>query len=289
MELLGTGLSGLVGSRIVEILSPRYSFTDLSRKTGVDITDEQSLCRHIYISPAPWLLHFAAYTDVQGAEQERMSGRESLAWKVNVEATKTIVGICRKTGKYLIYLSTDYVFDGKKNSYTERDIPNPLGWYGVTKCEGEKLVAALGKQASIIRISTPYRSRPAGKKDFVHKIIETLESGQRVTAPHDQFFSPTFIDDIACSIDAIVMQAKQNVYHVVARSALTPFDAALHIARTYHLNSKNVVPISFEAYCAKRAPIPKQAILKHATIETLGVILHSFEEGIDSVKQQEAG
>ena len=76
----------------------------------------------------------------------------------------------------MLYISTDYVFDGTKDEYTEDDTPNPQGFYAETKCKGEDAVRELGNMGLIIRIANPYRAHPIGKKDFVHKMKERLEA-----------------------------------------------------------------------------------------------------------------
>lgn len=218
MNILGTGLSGLVGSRVTELLSPDFTFENLSLETGVDITDKKSVDMYFAKSDAPWVFHMAAYTDVQGAEKERGLAEKSTAWKVNVLATQNIADNCRKLGKKLLYIDTDYAFDGKKKSYSEDDVPSPLGWYALTKSEGAKRVLALGNLGLVIRISNPYRAHPVGKKDFVHKMLERMLSRQQVAAPADQIFAPTFIDDIGRALRVLVRLGANGIYHVVGSS-----------------------------------------------------------------------
>ena len=103
MKILGTGLSGLVGSRVTQLLSPDFTFENLSLETGVDITDQKSVTKRLEQSGAPWVFHMAAYTDVQGAEKEK-----DIAWKVNVLATSHIANTCNKLNKRLLYIDTDY-------------------------------------------------------------------------------------------------------------------------------------------------------------------------------------
>jgi len=95
MNIIGTGLSGLVGSRVVELLGSRHTFEDLSLDTGVDITNPSTVEERIKKSDAQWVFHFAAKTDVDGAEKERSLGENSPTWIVNVTATENIVSICR--------------------------------------------------------------------------------------------------------------------------------------------------------------------------------------------------
>ena len=287
MNILGTGLSGLVGSRIVELMSPEFSFENLSLETGVDITKKESVDSYFDHSDASWVFHMAAYTDVQGAESDRPKGEESAAWKVNVLATEHIVENCRKSGKKLLYVDTDYAFDGKKSSYTEADTPNPLGWYAKTKYEGAKRVIAMGSQGLIIRISNPYRAHPVGKKDFVHKILERLQGNGTVTAPTDQIFTPTFIDDIAYALITLIKADASGIYHVAGGNGLSPFDAAIAIAETFMCNKTLVTPSAFKEMFVNRAPAPQYAFLKNDKIRSLGITMRTFVSGLQEVKKQE--
>lgn len=282
MNIIGTGLSGLVGSRIVTLLSD-YTFENLSLETGVDITDKQVVEKRIFQSDAPWVFHFAAVTDVDGAEKERGQGTRGKTWTVNVTATEHVVGACKRAGKRLLYISTDFVFDGKKKSYSEEDVPKPGGWYAITKYEGEKRVAALSAQSLIIRIANPYSAYPGGKKDFVHKIIELLQNGQTIKAPADQIFVPTFIDDIAGAIDRLVRNGSSGIFHVVGSTALSPFDAAVEITRRFGFSDTKVKKTTFKEYFSGRAPRPLRAALKNDKITGLGVHMSSFDEGLEKV------
>lgn len=282
MNIIGTGLSGLIGSRIVELLSPRFSFEDLSLDTGLDITNERVVHERITKSDAPWVFHFAAKTDVDGAEKERALRTKSPTWIVNVIATEHVVSVCRETGKRLLYLSTDYVFDGTSSEYREDATPKPQGWYAVTKYEGEKRVATLGDCALIVRIANPYGSG-GNKPDFMHKIIEKLNSGQALKAPTDQLFIPTFIDDIANALGILVEHNASGVYHVVGTQALSPYEAAKKIAAAYDLDVSLVGETLFKEYFRRRAPRPKRAVLKSDKIAKFGIQMHSFDEGLELI------
>jgi dTDP-4-dehydrorhamnose reductase len=285
--ILGTGLSGLVGSRIVELLKKEYSFENLSIETGVDITNQALVEKRIAESSAPWVFHFAAYTDVQAAEKEKDKGTESISWKVNVEATKNIASICQAMGKHVLYLSTDYVFDGTASSYDEDAIPNPQGWYAKTKYEGEKIIKNLSSLGLVVRIANPYRANPTGKKDFVHKVLERLQQGLPISAPGDQQMTATFIDDLALAVQKLIGINASGIYNVPGKNSFSPYDGAITIASQYGLDTTNVSKTSFEAYFAGRAPIPQNGILIHDKIESLGVLLHTLEEGVIRMKQME--
>jgi dTDP-4-dehydrorhamnose reductase len=288
MKVLGTGLSGLVGSRIVELLSD-YTFENLSLETGVDITDKDQVDSYFEHSDAPWVFHFAAYTNVQEAEKQRASGESSIAWKINVQATQTIIGNCKKYRKKLLYIDTDYAFDGKKKEYTEEDVPNPLGWYAITKYEGAKRVQSLGKDSLVMRIANPYRAHPVGKMDFVHKMLERLQNKQSIVAATDQLFVPTFIDDIAWAIKKLISTNAYGLYHVVGSTALSPFDAANTIADVFHCDKMLITPTTFAHMFQDRAPAPQFAALRNDKIQALGVAMKTFKDGLIEVKRQENG
>jgi len=287
MDIIGTGLSGLVGSRVVSLLSPKYSFTDLSKETGVDLLDFPQVRDIITGSCAPWVFHFAAYTNVQDAEAEKHRDKESISWKINVFGTENVVNICRDTGKKLLYISTDYVFDGTKDQYDEEDRPNPISWYGRTKYEGERLVRALGKESIIIRIANPYRSNPTGKMDFVHKMLERMRNGSEISSPTDQIFTPTYIDDLAIAIDMLVEAHTSGIFHVVSMDGITPYEAAKATATEFGFPDAHIKPVLYDQYFFGKALPPKHALLKHGKIDLYGIGLHTFQEGLHMVKQQE--
>ena len=139
MKIFGTGLSGLLGTRIVELLQATHAFSDNSRANGVDITDSEQIRKAINSSDAEVVLHLAAYTNVKAAELERDLGEQSESWKINVIGTENVARACKEAGKKLIFTSSDMVFDGEntpEGGYTEEAKPHPLSWYAKTKYEG---------------------------------------------------------------------------------------------------------------------------------------------------------
>ena len=289
MNIIGTGLTGLVGSRIVELLSPRYAFTNMSLDTGVDITDREAVTSRIESDMvSPWVLHLAAYTNVQQAELDKPLGTESAAWKVNVEATQTIVDACKKTGKKLIYIDTDYAFDGMQKSYTEEDTPHPLCWYAETKSEGATRVLSLGKQGIVVRISNPYRAHPVGKTDFVHKMLERMNQGLPINAPKDQLFVPTFVDDLSTVVDGLIKHDASGIYHAVGSTPVSPFEAATIIAQAFGKDPSNIHETTFKEYFQNRAPTPQYAVLLDTKLSRYGITMHGFKEGIGIIVDQES-
>lgn len=284
-SILGTGLSGLVGSRIVELLSPQFDFEDLSLDTGVDITNKDQVFEKVRSSQARWIFHLAAKTDVDGCEEDKPLGERGDAWKINVEGTRNIVEAAAETGKRVLCISTDFVFDGTKETYTEEDKPSPINWYGVTKYEGEKIVLK-NKQNIVVRITYPYRAKNPAKRDFVHVVIDRLTKGQITPMLTDHYFSPTFIDDLAHAVNALIANHIPGIYHVVGGSSLSPSEAGYTIARTFNLPDKYIVRTTIAEYFKDRAPRPYKLRTKNGRITKLGVRMRTFLDGINEVKKQ---
>lgn len=280
MKIIGTGLSGLVGSRVVELLEPEFQFEDLSLETGFDITHKDAVMDRISQSHASWVFHFAAITDLESAEKERQFGSKSQTWRVNVEGTRNVAEAAMASGKHVLYLSTDFVFDGNAGPYTEESQPNPQSWYAITKYEGEKLVAGLTDAGLILRIAFPYKAVSAGRPDFVHRIMKEFRAGERIEAPSDQLFTPTYIDDVASVIQVLVSNEASGVYHAVGSEAISPYDAAILIAKTHHLDQSKIAPTTWVSYYKNRAPRPFHAVLKNDKIELLGLQTIPFSEGV---------
>lgn len=286
MKILATGLSGLVGSRIQELLRDKYQFEDLSLSTGVDITDSEKITSLITSSNASLVLHLAAKTDVNGCQKDMSQGTNGQAWKINVEGTKNVVNACERSGKKLIYISTDFVFDGKKEKpYGEEDTPNPINWYGQTKYEGEKLVASSSLLWVILRLAYPYRAN-FQKKDFVRALIDGLKNGEKLSLIIDHIMTPTFIDDLSNVLDSIIENNLTGVFHAVGSQFVSPFEAGVIISDIFDFDKNLLQKTTRGEFFKNRAPRPFFLALKNDKIRKLGIKMRSFEEGVLEVKKQ---
>lgn len=288
MKIFATGLNGLVGSRLSEVLSSKHTFTNLSRTTGVDITDPSTLDIVSNDTEHDLLIHLAAKADVDGSEKDKELGKEGEAYKINVAGTANVVEACKRGNKKIIYISTDFVFDGlhtPEGGYTEKDTPNPVNWYAQTKYEGEQVVIQSGIPYLILRIAYPYRSGlgPA-KKDFVHAMLGRLQSGQGLTGVIDQKITPTFIDDFANAFDQLVEKEKEGIYHVVGSQSLSPYDAALAIAEKFGCDTSLITEITNEVFNAGKAPRPANLSISNKKIRDLGIEMQSFKDVLQTLE-----
>jgi dTDP-4-dehydrorhamnose reductase len=288
-KIFGIGASGLIGSRVAEQFIDTYPITNLSTKTGVNITDPESLSVIENDTEHTHVILFAAKADVDGCEKDKALGRNGDAWKINVDGAENVAQVCRKSGKKLIYISTDFVFSGSnapEGGYDEQDEPDPINWYATTKYEGEKAVKRSGAAYVIARIAYPYRRVFEAKKDFVHAIAGRLREGLPVQAVTDHIMTPTYVDDIAAAIQKLIETDNNGLYHVVGSEFITPYEAASAIASEFGFAKDIITKTTREQFFQDRAPRPFNLSLKNDKIEHLGVEMRTFREGLRELKTE---
>ena len=290
-SLLMTGATGLVGSRFVELFGDKYQVINMDLTTGVDITKQETITPVVTANPAAKvLIHLAAFTDTNKAFAES-GDKHGICYKVNVEGTRNIAAICQKQDIHLIHISTDFVFDGKKETaYTEDDPPCPIEWYGETKAMAEEVVKESGTSYTIVRLAYPYRARYDLKPDLVKKIRAGLESGALYPQFNDTTITPTFIDDIATSFHKIIERKPQGILHVVGSSSLSPYALAQKVARTYGFDQDLVKEGSLTEYLKTNPrPFARYASLSNAKATSmLDVHFATVDEGLVELKKQQA-
>ena len=267
-------------------MNKKHTFDDLSLTNGVNITDASTLDDIKNDTEHALVIHLAAKADVDGCEKDKPLGEEGDAYKINVDGTQNVVNACRASNKKILYVSTDFVFDGKDvpdGGYTEESTPNPINWYAETKYKGEEIVKNSGLPYLIVRISFPYRKEFAAKKDFCRAISDRLANKLPITGITDQLFTPTFIDDIAMGIDALIENDATGIYHVVGSQSLSPYEAALKIAERFDYDKKLITETTGYAFFAGRATRPFNLTLNNDRIGKFGVKMKTFEEGLQQL------
>jgi dTDP-4-dehydrorhamnose reductase len=288
--IIGTGLSGLIGSRVVELLSPRFDFVDVSLASNVDILDLRQIEMVFDSHPgAVSVVHLAAFTDTNAAWTQN-GDKGGLCYEINVLGTRNIADLCRRYNKYLIHISTDFVFDGTKTGpYLETDTPHPIDWYGETKLLAEKEVLNNNPDAAIIRIAYPYRARFDSKVDLVRKIKTKLEAGETVNMFSDQTTTPTFIDDVAAGLEKFLTSKPNGIYHLVGSSSQSPYEMAKIIAASFGLDQNLVKPSSLTDFLKTPNARPYSingSLSNQKFVEEFGFRPKTLVEGIEEVKIQ---
>lgn len=270
-----TGADGLVGSRIVEFLNSDFEFISIPQ-AKMDITNVEQVQNVLNDMQFDIFLHLAAYTNVSGAEQQK-----ELAFKINRDGTKNVFEVVRQRQKKFIYVSTDFVFDGKMPPYDEDSSPNPLGVYAQSKYEGER---SIGSNGMIVRIAYPYRTQFEQKKDFFRIFKSYLESNKKLSMITDSLMTPTFIDDIAFGFKYLFNNYSPETFHLVGGRSISPYDAALIVAKTFNLDKSLIGKTTYEEYIKNKPGLPKLADIRSKKNNFWK--MRTFSEGLEEIKKQ---
>ena len=243
LKIFVTGGSGLLGSKIAEIALERgydvYSGycnhkPEVGKAVKFDLTNANSIGVAINDVKPDVIIHTAALTDVDRCEVDK-----DLAYKINVEGTKIIVETARKLNSFLIYISSDYVFNGSKGMYKEDDETNPVNYYGYTKLLGEKYC----QDFCIVRTCVIYGAKPAsGKVNFTLWLINKLEKGESVRIVTDQYITPTLNTNLAKMLLEIAERKLKGVFHLAGATRVSRFEFAKEIARVFGLDDSLIIP-----------------------------------------------
>jgi dTDP-4-dehydrorhamnose reductase len=259
-NILITGAEGQLGSDLVEILSRQYDIIPVDEK-DFDITDFKASNDFITKVKPQLIIHSAAYTDVDGCEKEKAK-----TFKVNALGTRNLAIAARNIDAKFFYISTDYVFDGKKeDAYYEYDVPNPLTIYGKSKLLGENFVKEQLNKFFIVRIAWLYGKNG---KNFIKKMLELAKKKKEIRIVNDQFGSPSWTLNIAKQIEKLMPTALYGTYHCSSQGSCSWFEFALEIFMDLGYKVKNkgeeVITLESETKATKKK-IRNTIILKSIT------------------------
>lgn len=290
------GTPGLVGSRFVDLIaSERQPITPEVHE--VDITDKSSLAAFFQENEKSFdvVINFAAYTDVNGAEKEK-GNEKGLVWQVNVDGAGNVAEMAQKHNKFLVHISTDFVFSGSdENSgpYLEDaklpETSDKIGWYGWTKLMGEKKVKEVGGRYSIVRISYPFRSHYTQKNDMARKILSLYDEGKLYPMFTDQVMTPTFIDEAVSAIEEICELEKEGIYHLVSSNTTTFYEFASYLLEKARGVKDAVKKGSLKKYLKEsgRTPISRLGGLdSRKTQKELGMKFKTWQQAVDEFVEQ---
>ncbi len=218
----------MLGSDICRVF-PDVELTAFTLK-DFDITNLDASVEAIKKIKPDYLIHSAAYTNVDESEQS-----PDKAYLVNGIGTRNMTMACEETGCPIIYISSDYVFDGAKNEpYNEWDMPNPINHYGLSKLLGERHVASLTNRFYIVRTSWLYGSKG---KNFVGTISRLLMERNEISVVADQVGSPTYTLDLAKKLKELIRRG-YGTYHITNSSYCSWYEFAVEIARLRSSNAE---------------------------------------------------
>lgn len=272
MKVLVTGVRGQLGHDVVNELEKRGVETVGVDIQEMDITDSASVDRVIKEAAPDAVIHCAAYTAVDAAEEN-----EELCRRVNSEGTRNIAVICKELDIRMIYISTDYVFDGEGERFWEPDDERaPKSVYGQTKYEGELAVQELLDKYFIVRIAWVFG---VNGKNFVKTMLNLSQNHDTLRVVDDQFGSPTYTYDLARLLADMVQTDKYGVYHATNEGVCSWYEFACAIFREAGIKM-NVQPVSTQEYGAKAARPANSRMSKEKLTENGFERLPSWQDAL---------
>ncbi len=283
MRVLVTGVKGQLGFDVMNELAKRNIEGIGVDIDEMDITDSNSVDKVITEANPDAVIHCAAYTAVDAAEDNA-----DVCRKVNRDGTQNIADVCKKLDCKMIYISTDYVFDGEgERPWEPDDERKPLNVYGQTKYEGELAVENTLTKYFIVRIAWVFG---VNGKNFIKTMLNLSKTRDSLTVVCDQFGSPTYTYDLARLLVDMVQTEKYGFYHATNEGITNWYEFAVEIFKTAGIEMK-VSPVSSDQYPAK-AKRPSNSRMSKEKLELNGFDrLPSWQDAlkryIDVLKERE--
>lgn len=290
--MLIVGAAGLLGQYIMSAgRSAGYSSTgtfnetvptDISDLIHMDITDQGSVAHGLRSTSPEIVVLSAAMTNVDQCERE-----PSRAYAVNMEGTLNLATECRSIGAKLVYISTDYVFNGlKKGRYHEFEAPDPSSVYARSKLEGERITMDAGPNNMVCRVSVVYGWNRLGPKgNFVTWMIDSLKNGKNIRLYDDQFVSPTYAPAAARDILELAGSDASGIYHTSGPDCLSRYDIGLKVAEVFGLDKNLISPVSTAEMPLLAVRPPRSCLAVDLAESQIGRPMVGLAEGLADMKK----
>ena len=269
MKVLIFGASGLLGKALTREWTDDKVVGLSSR--NADIRDVHRVKQVVEEVKPEWIVLTAAYTDVDGCEQN-----QELAFSVNRDGAVNVAEAARNVGARLLFLSSDYVFDGEKTTpYETDDARNPQSVYARSKAEAELRLAELVPECCIVRTSWLFG---VGGKCFPDTIIKLAATRPAIDVVDDQRGCPTYTVDLARAIVQMCRKNARGIIHVTNRGDCSWFEFAEQIVESADLGTK-VLPVS-SLQMARPAPRPSYSVLSPSSAQRLGIQMPAWQDAL---------
>ncbi|WP_298314783.1 dTDP-4-dehydrorhamnose reductase [uncultured Aquimarina sp.] len=281
IRVLVTGGDGQLG-KCIKVLEKDYPTLNLSFTSSkdLDITNKKNIAEFFKNNSLDYVINCAAYTNVEQAEKE-----PDKAYLVNAEGVKKLAEICKKYDATLIHISTDYVFDGYKNTpYIEEDVPNPINEYGKSKLKGEQYIQDILGEHFIIRTSWLYSQFG---KNFYKTILQKSTTEEKLTITTSETGTPTNANDLAKFIINIIKSAssKYGIYNYSNLGESTWYSFAYEIVRiSDKLDTRNLEKADNYFTLAER---PTYSVLnKEKTLKTFPTSIENWKNSLSKLQNK---
>jgi dTDP-4-dehydrorhamnose reductase len=237
-ELLGRGhvimATGLGSCRLQDMKHEDLFYGEL------DIRDAEAVFRIIHEVQPDWIIHNAAWAQPDQCELNQVG-----AWDINVTATRFLLEAAREAGSRFLFMSTDFVFDGKNGPYRETDPTGPVNYYGCTKRVAEKAVINSGLRWIIVRTVLVYGQHQGVQRfNLLTWVRDKLAAGERIKVVSDQYRTPTYAGDLALGIRLAIEKDQQGIFHISGNEFMTPYHMAMATAQALGLDAELIEQVN---------------------------------------------
>lgn len=284
----------MVGSRFCDLFTKDLVKADFNGKIPINITDSESVNNFFSKYDFNWVILFSAFTDVDIAEKQR-GNKKASCWQINVLGVDNLVKACKKYNRKMVFISTDFVFDGKNGPYSESDPPGgyleKVSWYGISKLQAEKIIQKTLKNFIILRIAYPYRANFTKKDDIAKRILKHYTNGTLNSMFYDQKITPTFIDDIPNAINFLISTNQLGIFHLASPELTTQYDFAKFLINLFKGDPVSLRKTSIRKFLKNPNSTPRPATggLKVNKIKKLGFNPTPWKIGLRTIYKQSKG
>jgi dTDP-4-dehydrorhamnose reductase len=296
MKILITGSNGLLGQKLVKLLSEKGIEVIATAKGGdrlkntlsnyafetLDITDLSEVKNVLQKHTPDVVINTAAMTNVDQCETEREA-----CHMLNVMAVSNLINGCEEIACHLVHLSTDFIFDGSQGPLTEDAEPNPISYYGESKLAAEQLLLNSKIKWSIVRTVLVYGvALDMSRSNIILWVKKSLENGQHIKVVNDQWRTPTLAEDLAMGCYLIAKQKAQGIFNISGEEMLTPYQMAIQTAKFFNLDRTLIEETDGTKFTQTAKRPPKTGFIIDKAKSQLGYNPHSFTAGLQVLKDQ---
>ncbi|HNV28844.1 MAG TPA: SDR family oxidoreductase [Cyclobacteriaceae bacterium] len=295
MKILVTGANGLLGYKLIQLLSSKAEITTIA--TGrkkinglpthvqfyeLDVTDHDQTLDVLNKTKPDAVIHTAAMTQVDQCETE-----QELCWKANVTGVENVIEACERNNVHLVHVSTDFIFDGSHGPLDETALPKPVNFYGESKLAGELAVQKSKITWAILRTVLVYGITPdLSRSNIVLWVKKSLENGKTINMVNDQWRTPTLAEDLAMSCYLAASKKVTGIYHISGEEMMTPFDIANQTAEFFKLDKSLIKPADSSSFKQPAMRPPKTGFIITKAKQELGYQPHTFQQGLALLASQ---
>jgi dTDP-4-dehydrorhamnose reductase len=299
MKILITGSNGLLGQKLVSLLYLLPEVTLIATARGanrdeiyedyiyesMDITSEENVLAVFRKHKPDAVIHTAAMTHVDQCELNKEACVDQ-----NITAVNHIIKASKEVGAFLLHVSTDFIFDGKRGPLTEEEVPNPVNYYGWTKWEAEKAVEQSGLKWAIARTVLVYGVvQDMSRSNIVLWVKNSLEQKKEINVVNDQWRTPTLAEDLAMGCWLIVKNQATGIFNISGEEMISPYDLAHKVADVWNLDKGLIKQADSSTFTQPAMRPPKTGFIIDKAKKQLGYKPHTITEGLELVKEQLMG